>query len=151
MAICYDTNFLILFVRDGTPNENVRRLVNPDKKAEYISLVSTVELKSFAVQNGWGKPRMEKMQALLDSLNVVDIHDTRILDRYVDIDAFSQRKHPTIVSPFKTPRNMGKHDIWIAATASVLGMQLVTTDADFDHLHTEFINLLRVKPEDLLR
>ena len=112
MDICYDTNFLILFIRYSSPNEKTRSLVNPERKPEYISLVSQVELKSFAVQSKWGKPRMDRIQELIDSLNVVDINNPSLLDRYVDIDTFSQRKHLTILSTFKTPRNMGKNDVW---------------------------------------
>jgi tRNA(fMet)-specific endonuclease VapC len=39
---------------------------------------------------------------------------------------------------------MGKNDIWIAATASVLNAVLLTTDNDFDHLHDEFLTVARV-------
>ena len=150
MNICYDTNFLILFIRDNSPNENIRNVVNPQRRQEYISLVSQVELKSFAVQNDWGKLRMNKIQKLLDSLNVVDINNPFVLDKYVDIDTFSQRKHPTISSPFKTPRNMGKNDIWIASTASVLNLQLVTTDSDFDHLNGIVLSVNKYLPKALL-
>jgi tRNA(fMet)-specific endonuclease VapC len=33
-----------------------------------------------------------------------------------------------------TARSMGKNDLWIAATASVLGLTLLTSDKDFHHL-----------------
>ena len=36
---------------------------------------------------------------------------------------------------------MGKNDIWIAATASVYDLTLITTDKDFNHLKGEYINL----------
>ena len=150
MDICYDTNFLILFIRDSSFDEKIRSLVNPERKPEYISLVSQVELKSFAVQSGWGQPRMNKIQELIDSLNVVDINNPLLLDKYVDIDTFSQRKHPTILSAFKTPRNMGKNDIWIASTASVLNLKLVTTDGDFDHLNNILLSVDKYLPESLL-
>ena len=39
---------------------------------------------------------------------------------------------------------MGKNDLWIAATASILGAQLITTDADFDHLGGTFLKVGRV-------
>jgi tRNA(fMet)-specific endonuclease VapC len=32
--------------------------------------------------------------------------------------------------------NMGKNDAWIAATARVTGMTLLTTDKDFDYAHS---------------
>jgi predicted nucleic acid-binding protein len=43
-------------------------------------------------------------------------------------------------------RNMGKNDIWIAATASVLNATLVTTDADFDHLNGVFLTVAYIDP-----
>ncbi len=46
--------------------------------------------------------------------------------------------HPTPGRP------MGKNDLWIAATAKVSGLTLLTTDADFDHLHPAHLNRIRV-------
>ena len=43
-----------------------------------------------------------------------------------------------------TSRNMGKNDLWIAATASVLKTKLLTADADFDHLDAVFLEVERV-------
>jgi predicted nucleic acid-binding protein len=39
---------------------------------------------------------------------------------------------------------MGKNDLWIAATASVLDATLLTTDNDFDHLQNEFLQVAKV-------
>ncbi len=50
---------------------------------------------------------------------------------------------------FDTPGNMGKNDLWIAATASVLNLELLTTDSDFDHLDGEFIKLRKILPTDI--
>ncbi len=36
---------------------------------------------------------------------------------------------------------MGKNDLWIAATASVLGARLLTTDNDFEHLKGKYLDL----------
>jgi tRNA(fMet)-specific endonuclease VapC len=45
---------------------------------------------------------------------------------------------------------MGKNDLWIAATASLLNLKLITTDADFDHLDSSFISLQKLLPTELL-
>jgi tRNA(fMet)-specific endonuclease VapC len=45
---------------------------------------------------------------------------------------------------------MGKNNLWIAATAALPGLKLVTTDGDFDHLHEVFFDLQKLKPTDLL-
>ena len=39
---------------------------------------------------------------------------------------------------------MGKNDVWIAATASVLDATLLTTDNDFDHLNKEFLTVAKI-------
>jgi len=50
-----------------------------------------------------------------------------IIERYAEIDAFSQNKLPKIPLGLSA-RNMGKNDLWIAATASILEAKLLTTD-----------------------
>jgi tRNA(fMet)-specific endonuclease VapC len=44
---------------------------------------------------------------------------------------------------------MGKNDLWIAATASLLNLKLVTTDRDFDHLETSFLSLQKISQAEI--
>lgn len=39
-------------------------------------------------------------------------------------------------------RNMGKNDLWIAATTIVSGSKLVTSDSDFDYLNKVYFDVL---------
>jgi len=39
---------------------------------------------------------------------------------------------------------MGKNDLWIAASASFLKAELITTDKDFNHLDGNYIKLKRI-------
>lgn len=39
---------------------------------------------------------------------------------------------------------MGKNDLWISATASVLNLTLLTTDDDSNHLENDFIQLKNI-------
>ena len=64
--------------------------------------------------------------------------------KYGEIDAFSQGKL-TNKKLKMSSRNMGKNDLWIAATASILNAKLITTDKDFDHLDKEYFDLIRVE------
>jgi len=84
--------------------------------------------------------RVERLEDFLSSLTVVPIsYHPDIYRAYADIDAYSQSNHPTLSLPQgMTARNMGKNDLWIAATAHVLRATLVTTDKDFDHLQHFF-------------
>ena len=76
----------------------------------------------------------------LDRTIIYPIKTEAIINKYAEIDAYSQGKHPTIELP-TSARNMGKNDLWIAATASVLDATLLTMDKDFDHLNEVFLNL----------
>jgi len=61
----------------------------------------------------------------------------------VEIDSFSQEKNRTFLLPQgMSARNMGKNDIWIAATTYALDAKLITTDKDFSHLHQVFFDIL---------
>jgi tRNA(fMet)-specific endonuclease VapC len=83
----------------------------------------------------------------LDEILILEINES-LADAYAEIDAFSQRRNPLYAEySFSTPRNMGKNDLWIASTAALLGLKLVTTDADFNHLHQVFVDVQLVKPE----
>jgi len=86
---------------------------------------------------------MDALEAIIGQIPSVDISDEKILIRYAEIDAFSQGRDLSR-SLGSSSRNMGKNDLWIAATASVLNAHLVTTDQDFNHLDTTFLKLIRV-------
>lgn len=77
---------------------------------------------------------------------IVEINEN-LADTYAEIDAYSQCRNPSFPNQaFKTPRNMGKNDLWIASTAALLGLTLVTTDADFQHLSEIFLELRQIEP-----
>lgn len=42
-------------------------------------------------------------------------------------------------------RNMGKNDLWIAATTAVSNATLITANNDFDHLNFEFIRIDKIQ------
>lgn len=90
------------------------------------------------------------LKNILDAVTIVEINQFYI-NAYVEIDTFSQRSNSAFSEyNFTTPRNMGKNDLWIASLGSLLGLQLVTTDADFDHLHEIFFEVRRIIPSDFL-
>jgi len=86
----------------------------------------------------------------LNTIKIVDVNRLSI-NIYAGIDAYSQKLNPDFESySFATPRNMGKNDLWIASLAAMLGLTLVTTDADFDHLNGVFFDVKRIDPFDFL-
>jgi tRNA(fMet)-specific endonuclease VapC len=104
-----------------------------------------------ALQNNWGQRRLENLNDALSELIAFEVNEN-LVQLYCEIDAFSQSKTPSFDHyAFPTPRNMEKNDLWIAATAALLGLKLITTDADFNHLNGVFFEVQCLKPEVFLR
>jgi len=142
MTYLIDTNIIVHFVRDLAlykAVENDYQIFESPNKV-VISEVSIGEIYSLSKRNRWGERRMERLERFLSSLTVAPIsYHPDIYRAYAIIDAYSQSKHPTFSLPQgMTARNMGKNDVWIAATAYILRATLVTTDKDFDHLQRFF-------------
>lgn len=150
MNLLLDTNILIHLAKDPSLRL-LTQIINPDKQKIFISITSIAELKSIALQNKWGARKWQVINTVLDEVIIIEINES-LADTYAEIDAFSQCKNPSYPDySFVTPRNMGKNDLWIAATAALLGLRLVTTDADFNHLHEVFTEIQYIKPEILVR
>jgi predicted nucleic acid-binding protein len=84
----------------------------------------------------------------LNQFLIIPIEAKDIVDVYAEIDAFSKNKLPNKPLPVgMSARNMGKNDLWIAATAFVTKSTLLTTDDDFDHLDHQFIDVVKLKTQ----
>lgn len=143
-----DTNILVGLARGQPWADNVMNsfgAFSPPAKS-YISIVSVAEMESLAIQFGWGSTRVAALRKLLSTFPVQGIDLPGVVDVYATIDAASKHKHPTITYPpgYTTSRTMGKNDLWIAATATVLQAELITSDKDFDHLNGWFLPVHRV-------
>lgn len=140
MRVLYDTNILLQILRKADSIDRLQSKLDFQYLEECISIVTVAEIRSLATQFGWGMTRLTQMMEVLSDLLVIDINLPEIIDRYVEIDCYSKRKHQTLVSNFSAIK-MGKNDLWIAATASVYECSLLTTDLDFQHLHGSFLNI----------
>ena len=142
-----DTNIIVFYVRGHEVYKKAEaqcELTAPDA-FPIISAVTKGEMLSFGEQNNWGEQKMALLNKTLDTFYVVDIigSDDQMMHAYTEIDAYSQGRLSRLPSSFSA-RNMGKNDLWIAATAHVTGATLVTTDSDFDHLDGVFINVEKI-------
>ena len=140
MNYLLDTNLLLLKLRQDTRWDALYTTYALDKSTNLISVVTVGELYSLALQNNWGTKRLEQIGIIRKEFVEMDIRYEPTIQRYAEIDAFSQGKlknRPLSISA----RNMGKNDLWIAATASVFDLTLLTTDKDFDHLDKEFLSI----------
>lgn len=139
-----DTNICLAFVRGHESYKTIEKELNLDSEESIniISVVTKAELLSLGKKRGWGNSKLDKLNRLLDKLYIIDINnsDIQLIKAYYTIDSYSQGKLEG--QPLKSSaKNMGKNDLWIAATAQVANAELVTMDGDFDHLNSHFITV----------
>jgi predicted nucleic acid-binding protein len=139
-----DTNICLAFVRGHEIYSQIEAelSLNDSNAITIISVVTKAELLSLGKRLGWGNQKLSKLDRLLEKLYIIDINssDTELIKAYYTIDAFSQgnlEDRPLNSSA----KNMGKNDLWIAATAFVANAELITMDGDFDHLSDEFLKV----------
>lgn len=127
-----DTNVLVHLIRGDAVWARVRATYQPllVEPRPIISIVTAGELRSLALQLNWQAGKTEQVDFYLGYLQRVSIDDPEIIRAYAVIDAYGHR----------TGRPLGKNDVWIAATATVTGARLLTTDKDFDQLDPLFLS-----------
>lgn len=142
MYILFDTNILLYYIRENATATFIDNTYNPFQKdnTPLLSVVSVGEIKSIALRNNWGKTKWKKLKDLMALFVITDINTDDVINAYAEIDAFSQSKNNASGSA----RNMGKNDLWIAATASVTNAKLLTSDNDFEHLHGHYFEVIKV-------
>lgn len=147
MDFLWDTNILVHQIRRSSSfkNWNDKFQFFDSTNRNFISIVTVGEIYSLAIQRNWGKSKLTLLQQSLNNLNPLPISKRVIVDAYARIDAYSQGKLKEKRLPKGvTARNMGKNDLWIAATTHAIKANLVTTDKDFDHLDDIFLKVFRV-------
>lgn len=97
-----------------------------------ISIITVGELKAFAVKRKWGYQKRLTLEKLLAEVPIFGI-ELSLTDVYATVDAYSQGELLSDpLPPGTSARNMGKNDLWIAATALFYDAELQTSDNDFD-------------------
>ena|SRR5260370_223523 len=131
-----DTNILVYLIRGKAVGQAIETNfgLRGGLTRCVISVVTVGEMYSLARKWKWGTKKLDQLRGLLDQLTWIDINRPAILDAYGELDDVMNR----------AGRPMGKNDVWIAATAKVSGMTLLTTDGDFDHLHPGHLSRIRV-------
>lgn len=138
MDLLLDTNIIIIYSRDNKVSKTIEekhQLFNSENRL-FISVVTLGEINSLIKKFKLGKRRVTEINKILTRINRLGIDYEEIIDTYGDIDDYSQNNKNF------TSRNMGKNDLWIAATAKAFNTKLVTADKDFNHLKNEIIDVL---------
>ena len=133
-----DTNILVQFVRNSNLWQQIRDTYQPlvSNPTPFISVVSIGELRSLAIQWHWGDQKLEQVEFCLSFFQSQTIDNPTLIRAYATIDAYAE----------SIGESMGKNDHWIAATAAVTGSCLLTTDRDFDKLHSRFLQRIWIDP-----
>ena len=144
MEYLLDTNILLTYSRTNAVSEAIEEKYQlfAGSHRLVVSIVTVGELDALIKKFNLGPKRQTLIEGLLGSVAVAGIEYNEVINAYGDIDAYSQRKFPN-PGPF-TARNMGKNDIWIAATAHVYELTLLTADQDFAHLADTYVDLQQV-------
>lgn len=134
-----DTNILVHLIRQDAIGQRIQALYDPLMAAPrpILCIVTAGELRSLAYQFQWGTRKLDQVNFLLNYFKRVSLDHPDIIEAYAVMDAYSE----------SIGRSMGKNDIWIAATAKIMGATVLTTDRDFDHLDPQFITRIWVDPE----
>ncbi|HMQ70655.1 MAG TPA: type II toxin-antitoxin system VapC family toxin [Ignavibacteria bacterium] len=139
----FDTNIWIHILYGKPPGiiSKVDALLSEKDVFLILPFCITAELKSIAHQREFGEKKLNELKRIMEPCITINTTD-EIVDAYAELDAFSQGKLKG-KSLGMSARNMGKNDLWIAATALVTKSTLITTDSDFYHLSPKWIKLLK--------
>ena len=144
-----DTNILLGFVMEAPWALRVRTEfdLGDEEVMVFTSVICQGELRAIAEKRGWGKDKRTKLEEVLNKFPTLDINKQPILNAYALIDAWTHGK--TVASPEQPPPpkpavSMKQNDLWIAATAHGSKATLLSTDKDFDHLNSVWINFVYV-------
>lgn len=132
----WDTNIVLKFARQNLLHQTTANVL--------ISVVVEGELEAISLRNRWGVQKRKSLDTFLSTVPIIEI-TSEIAKTYAKIDAYSQGLLDSTPLPKgMSARNMGKNDLWIAATALFFNANLRSGDSDFDHLANLGIKLIKI-------
>jgi tRNA(fMet)-specific endonuclease VapC len=137
-----DTSTLLVLLRGKSLGNLIDRTfgLRASPHLHTLSIVTHGELRVLADRNGWAGLRADALDKALREFVTVDVSGSGIVDAYRRIEQFN-------AAVPAGHQNMGKNDVWIAATALITGLPLITTDTDFNHLNGKGIQVHYVDPK----
>lgn len=120
-SVVVDSNVVVYTILK-TP-EAARFRPHLEGKLVLISFQSVAELQFIACRRNWGPRRLEELRSMLESMVIIDntADMTELWGALMCEQATSGR-------PIAVP------DAWVATTAILAGVPLVTNDRDFDYI-----------------
>ena len=122
--------------------------LNESDVYRYTSIICYGEILALATRNQWQNKKLANLRELLDDISVLHVDHVKIAKAYSAIRSWSERQtfdSPGGISPPNPGRSMQQNDLWIAATAHVHKITLLSTDKDFEHLQDAWIEFRHLK------
>jgi tRNA(fMet)-specific endonuclease VapC len=137
-----DTNILLALIRGKALGESIDDAygLRANLQRHVVSIASQAELLVLAERNRWAQAKKDAVNLMFQNLVVLPIDGESLLDGYLQVSRADMTWQ-------EGPRNMGKNDICIAATAVSSGLPLLTTDKDFNFLNGNLIQVLWIDPD----
>lgn len=125
-AYLLDTGILLLATRAANASKVIDAQfgLSASSFRPAICEVSVGELLAFANANHWGDKRKDALMERLNRSLVLPISHPGVHQRWAEMQSTLQRAGIAV----------GQNDLWIAATASVTGLTVLSTDKDFKRL-----------------
>lgn len=138
-----DTCILLHYIRQNDRAKKVEDRLNllGSDAVLIISSVTVGEIEGFVQRQNWRPRKMKQMKKLLEKLVAIDIMatDYQLMQSYATLWNYS--KNALAGNKLGQSIGIGQNDVWIAALAKTAKAELVTTDADFDHLNGKWITV----------
>lgn len=124
-AYLLDTGIVLLATRAGNASKVIDAQfgLSASSFRPAICEVSVGELLAFASASHWGEKRKADLMERLKTSLIIPIAHPGVHRRWAEMQSALQAAGLTV----------GQNDTWIAATASVTGLTVLTTDKDFKH------------------
>ena len=125
-AYLLDTGIVLLATRQSAASKVIDAQfgLSASSFRPAICEVSVGELLAFANANHWGQPRKAILMDRLKNSLIVPISHPGVHQRWADTQTRLQGAGVSV----------GQNDVWIAATASVTGLTVLSADKDFAKL-----------------
>lgn len=139
-----DTNVLLALIRGNALGTHIDQAfgLRASLHRHAVSIVTHAELLVLADRHNWGSAKRAVLEEALEHLVVVPVDGIELVQAYAIISA-------TDLAASGGARNMGKNDIWIAATALYTSLPLLTTDRDFRFLHNNPLQIMWIDPSSV--
>jgi len=137
-----DTNVLLALIRGKELGRSIDEAygLRANLQRHVVSIFSQAELWVLADTNSWSDAKRDAIRWMFENLVVLPVDGQDLIDAYVQVSRAD-------ADWWEGARNMGKNDIWIAATALQTGLPLLTTDKDFRFLNGGLIEVFWIDPD----